>query len=75
MITAIIASTGTMQSAKIHPLNAAGFDKTILLITTLMMTGPDEPDHDEKHSDGSPNIFRHSHAPTKREQSVKLFAT
>jgi hypothetical protein len=39
-----------MQSAQIHPLNAAGFDKTILLMTTLMMTRHDEPDYDEKHS-------------------------
>ena len=51
-----------MQRAQIHPLNAAGFDKTILLMTTLMMTRYDEPDYDENHSDGSPNIFRHSHA-------------
>jgi hypothetical protein len=68
-----------MQSAQIHPLNAAGFDKTILLITKLMMTGHDEPDHDEKHSGRSPNIFRHPHTPhsrasPKRTQSMKLFA-
>jgi hypothetical protein len=67
-----------MQSAQIHPLNAAGFDKTILLMATLIMTRHDEPDYDEKHSDGAP-IFSgirtpHSHASPKRTQRVKLFA-
>lgn len=66
-----------MQSAQIHPLKAAGFDKTILLITklitTLMITRHGEPDYDEKHSAEAP-IFRAFAGPTKRMQSVKLFA-
>jgi hypothetical protein len=50
-----------MQRAQIDPLNAAVFDKTILLITklmtTLMMTRHDEPDYEKKYSAKAP-IFR-----------------
>jgi hypothetical protein len=34
MIPAIIATAGMVQNAQTHTLELAGFDKTILLITT-----------------------------------------
>jgi hypothetical protein len=56
MATATIASTGTMQSAQTHPLNAAGFDKTILLMTTLITTKDDEHEFGDKYSALGPNL-------------------
>ena len=63
-----------MQSAQIHPLNAAGFDKTILLITKLMMTRHDEPDYDEKHSAEAP-IFSGVRTPHQADAKCETFCS
>jgi hypothetical protein len=63
-----------MQRAQIDPLNAAVFDKTILLITKLMMTRHDEPDYDQKYSAKAP-IFRDGLTPLPTDAKCETFCS
>ena len=75
MATATMASTGTMQSAQTHPLNAAGFDKTVLLVKTMLkMTKDDEPESGDKHSEQTP-ISQDIHTPPQTEAKYEIFCS